>query len=64
MLTAAEAAAVLRVSRWAIYDAVAAGTLPSVRVGRAIRIPRWAVLGTASPGSGGGGGAATEGPAA
>ena len=39
VLTPQEAADYLRVSRWAIYDAVAAGTLPAIRVGRAIRIP-------------------------
>lgn len=45
-LTAQEAAEQLRVSRWAVYDAVKAGTLPAVRVGRAIRIPRHAVAST------------------
>jgi excisionase family DNA binding protein len=50
-LTPKEAAARLRVSRWAIYDAVSAGTLPAVRVGRCIRIPKHAVVadGGASP---------------
>jgi excisionase family DNA binding protein len=43
-LTPKEAAARLRVSRWAIYDAVNAGTLPAVRVGRCIRIPKHAVV--------------------
>jgi excisionase family DNA binding protein len=43
-LTAQETAAWLRVSVWAVYDAVNAGTLPAVRVGRAIRIPRHVVV--------------------
>jgi excisionase family DNA binding protein len=43
-LTPREAATRLRVSVWAVYDAVKAGTLPAVRVGRAIRIPRHAVV--------------------
>ena len=43
-LTPKEAASRLRVSIWAIYDAVAAETLPAVRVGRSIRIPRHAVV--------------------
>jgi excisionase family DNA binding protein len=50
-LTAQEAAAWLRVSVWAVYDAVNAGTLPAVRVGRAIRIPRQAVVVTPSTGA-------------
>lgn len=43
-LTAKEAAAHLRVSVWAVYDAVRAGTLPAVRIGRVIRIPRHVVV--------------------
>lgn len=43
-LTPREAAERLRVSVWAVYDAVKAETLPAVRVGRAIRIPRRAVI--------------------
>jgi len=50
-LTAQEAAARLRVSVWAVYDAVNAGTLPAVRVGRAIRIPRHAVAVTPPTGA-------------
>src|SRR5207244_384386 len=44
VLTAEEAAAVLRVSRWAIYEAVKRGELRSVRLGRCLRIPRQALL--------------------
>jgi excisionase family DNA binding protein len=44
VLTPKEVAAYLRVSVWAIYDAVNAGTLPAIRIGRSIRIPRRAVI--------------------
>lgn len=43
-LTPQEVAERLRVSVWAVYDAVKDETLPAVRVGRAIRIPRHAVV--------------------
>ena len=39
MLTVDEAAAQLRVSRGAVYQLVRSGVLPSVRIGRAVRIP-------------------------
>jgi excisionase family DNA binding protein len=42
-LTAREAAAQLRVAVGTVYEAVKAGRLPAVRVGRSIRIPRHAV---------------------
>lgn len=43
-LTPREAARRLRVSVWAVYEAVKAETLPALRVGRNIRIPRHAVV--------------------
>lgn len=42
-LTVEEAAAVLRISRSAAYRAVKTGEIPSVRVGRRIRVPASAV---------------------
>jgi excisionase family DNA binding protein len=42
-LTAREAAALLRVNYRTVLDAVHAGELPAVRVGRTIRIPRRAL---------------------
>jgi excisionase family DNA binding protein len=52
VLTAREAAAILRVGRNQLYQAVARGELGSVRIGRSIRIPKHALLdllATASP---------------
>lgn len=43
-LTVKEAAGVWRVNRMTVYRAVWAGTVPSSRVGRSIRIPVGAVL--------------------
>ena len=40
LLTVEEAAAVMRISRTGAYNAIAEGTVPSVRIGRSIRIPR------------------------
>ena len=40
LLTVDEAAEVLRIGRNGAYAAVANGALPSVRIGRTIRIPR------------------------
>ena len=45
LLTVAEVAAVLRVSRMTVYRLVEAGTLPAARIGRSLRIPRPAVDG-------------------
>ena len=36
--TVAEVAELLRLSDWSIYEAVRQGSLPSVRVGRTVRI--------------------------
>jgi excisionase family DNA binding protein len=44
VLTAREAAAILRVGRNQLYQAVARGQLGAVRIGRTIRIPRQALL--------------------
>ena len=40
LLTVPETARLLRISRNLAYELVARGELPSVRLGRAIRIPR------------------------
>jgi excisionase family DNA binding protein len=44
VLTVSEAGAVLRISRGAAYEGVRSGAIPSVRIGRTIRIPRSALL--------------------
>ena len=51
VLTVREAAAVLRVGRNQLYQAVARGELGAVRIGRSIRIPKQSLLHllTASP---------------
>ena len=43
-LTAREAAAILRVGRNQLYQAVGRGELGAVRIGRSIRIPKQALL--------------------
>ena len=43
VLTVEQAAEFLHVSRGTAYEAVRAGQIPSVRVGRCIRIPRHAL---------------------
>jgi len=35
-----EVAAVLRCSKWCVYDLISTGTLKSIRLGRAIRVTR------------------------
>lgn len=42
-LTVTEAAAVLRVSRSSAYEAIDRGELPAVRIGRRLRVPRYAL---------------------
>jgi excisionase family DNA binding protein len=42
-LTVGEAAKVLGVSRWAAYEAVKTGQIPTVRIGRRIVVPRAAL---------------------
>ena len=44
ILTVQEAAAYLRIGRTATYEAVRTGAIPSVRLGRLVRIPRDALL--------------------
>jgi excisionase family DNA binding protein len=43
-LTIEEAADVLRISRGAAYEAARRGELPSVRLGRSLRVPRSRLL--------------------
>jgi excisionase family DNA binding protein len=40
VLTVEEAAKALRVSRGSAYEAIRCGDIPSVRIGRTIRVPR------------------------
>jgi excisionase family DNA binding protein len=51
VLTAREAAAILRVGRNQLYQAVARGELRAVRIVRTIRIPKQALLDLLAPGS-------------
>jgi excisionase family DNA binding protein len=51
VLTAHEAAAILRVGRNQLYQAVARGELGAVRIGRTIRIPKHALLDLLTPAS-------------
>ena len=44
MLTVKEVAAILRVGRNQLYQAVARGEIRAVRIGRTIRIPQTALL--------------------
>ena len=44
MLTVREAAAILRIGRNQLYQAVAHGQLRAIRIGRAIRVPKQALL--------------------
>jgi excisionase family DNA binding protein len=44
VLTVREAAAILRVGRNQLYQAVARGQLGAIRIGRSIRIPKHALL--------------------
>jgi excisionase family DNA binding protein len=47
-LTVREAASLLRLNVKTIYAAIRRGHLPAVRIGEAIRIPRWALQGEVS----------------
>ena len=49
VLTAREAAAILRVGRNQLYQAVARGELGAIRIGRSIRIPKHALLDLLAP---------------
>ena len=44
VLTVEEMARVMRLSRGSAYEAVRTGAIPSIRIGRTIRIPRAALL--------------------
>jgi excisionase family DNA binding protein len=44
VLTAREAAAILRIGRNQLYQAVASGQLHAIRIGRSIRTPTQALL--------------------
>lgn len=39
----AEAAALLGLSKSGVYEAVAQGTLPHIRIGRSVRVPKAAI---------------------
>ncbi len=41
LLRLAEVQKVLRIGRSKLYEMIARGDLPVVRIGRAVRIPRW-----------------------
>lgn len=57
VLTIEEVARTLRISRSAAYEAVRRGEIPSVRIGRTLRVPRHRILeligGEGSDGNGG-----------
>ena len=44
VLTVEEAARALRIGRGAAYEAVRQGSIPAVRIGRTLRIPRHGLL--------------------
>ncbi len=43
LLTVAEVAAIMRLSKMTVYRMVNAGTLPALKVGRSVRIPEHVV---------------------
>jgi excisionase family DNA binding protein len=49
VLTVEEAGDFLRISRGSAYQAVRAGEIPSVRIGRRVLVPRHALLALLSP---------------
>jgi excisionase family DNA binding protein len=51
VLTAREAAAILRVGRNQLYQAIGCGQLRAVRIGRSLRIPKQALLDLLGSGS-------------
>lgn len=51
VLTAREAAAILRIGRNQLYQAVARGELDAIRIGRSIRIPKQTLLDLLAAGS-------------
>lgn len=63
VLTVPEAARLLRIGRGAAYEAIRCGEIPSVRIGRSIRVPRHglaALLGEPLSGNGEGGESSEE----
>ena len=40
MLTIDDVAQILRIGRWAVYDAVKRGQIPGIKIGRSLRIPK------------------------
>lgn len=44
VLTAAEVASMLRISKWAVYDMTRRGLLPVLRIGRCVRYMRADIL--------------------
>ncbi len=40
VFTASEAAEILRVSEWSVYEAVKRGEIPAIRIGKTVRIGR------------------------
>ena len=45
LLTVKETAALLSISKNSVYALISDGTLPSVRLGRSVRVPRFALEG-------------------
>ncbi len=43
LLTVAEVAAIMRLSKMTVYRMVNSGTLPALKVGRSVRIPEYVV---------------------
>jgi excisionase family DNA binding protein len=44
VMTVEEAAEILRISRNSAYEAVKRGEIPSIRIGRLLRVPRAVIL--------------------
>jgi excisionase family DNA binding protein len=56
LLTVQEVQRLLRVGRTAAYEAIRCGDIPSIKVGRSIRVPKSAVAGLLGLNVNGGGG--------
>ena len=44
MLTAEEVSRLLRIGRTSVYEAIRCGAIPSVKIGRTVRVPRHRLL--------------------